>query len=307
MTSSVSLPRAATKSRCRFRSTPKWSMRPFTEGKPMVAAGSSTSAAWSPAGKTSDRNGTKISLRFAFIVAPFSAECTSQSQAQLPDGLVSVVSPANSDIERKTVPDAPDRTDEPRGGPRAAGGLLAEHLGDRAHRPGIRAFEDGAQEKIGLVLARPRERRIEMHRYPFGALGYDAGDGKTRPPLPIYGRKQQAIFCCDARTGSVLQRALPQHLFDEDPVVDQRAAPHTRLAIERHLALPLNHQFAIPLQAEVADHGRGDLYPFRALAPPAERPQLQLEFALLRNVGVRRVVRAKGKCGLRQRQEAQHE
>src|SRR6266581_4264413 len=80
-----------------------------------------------------------------------------------------------------------------------------------------------------------------------------------------------------------------------------------RIAVERHFALPLNHQFAIPLQAEVADHGRSDRYPFRALAPPAERPQLQLQFALLRNVGVRRVVRAKGKCGLRQRQEAQHE
>src|SRR5207244_6867167 len=60
-------------------------------------------------------------LTFRFhIVAPFSAECPGQPQAQLPDGLVSVVSPADSDIERKTVPEAPDRTDEPRGGPRAA-------------------------------------------------------------------------------------------------------------------------------------------------------------------------------------------
>src|SRR6266513_1340517 len=184
--SSVSLPRAATKSRCCFRSTPKWSMRPFTAGRTMVPAGSSTSAACSPAGKTRERNGTKISLRFAFIVAPFSAECPGQSQAQLPDGLVSVVSPADANIERKTVPEPPDRTDEPRGDPRAAGGLLAEDFGDRAHDPRIRAFEDGPQEKVGFVLARPRERRIEMQRRRFGALGNDAGDGEPRPPLPVH-------------------------------------------------------------------------------------------------------------------------
>src|SRR6266496_951099 len=105
----------------------------------------------------------QLALRFHFV-APFSAQCQSQSQPQLPDGLVSVVSPANTDIERKTVPEAPDCADEPRGGPRAAERLLAEHFGDRAHRPGMRAFEDGAQEKVGLVLARPRESRIEMNR-----------------------------------------------------------------------------------------------------------------------------------------------
>ncbi len=228
----------------------------------------------------------QLAFRFHFV-APFSAQCQSQSQPQLPDGLVSVVSPANTDIERKTVPEAPDCADEPRGGPRAAGRLLAEHFGDRAHRPGMRAFEDGAQEKVGLVLARPRESRIEMHRYRFGALGYDAGDGKTRSLLPIYGRKQQPVFRRNARPGRVLQYALPQHLLDENPVVDDRAARLARLAVERDLALPLNHQFAIPLQAEVADHGRSDRYPFRALAPPANGTQLQLEFALLRNVGVR--------------------
>src|SRR6266581_7402039 len=136
-----------------------------------------------PGGQDKRQEWYQNQLAFRFhVVAPFSAECPGQSQAQLPDSLVSVVSPANADIERETVPEAPDRTDEPRGDPRAAGGLLAEHFGDRAHRPGIRAFEDGAQEKVGLVLARPRERGIEMNRYLFGALGYDAGDGKTRPP-----------------------------------------------------------------------------------------------------------------------------
>src|SRR6267143_5964247 len=137
-----------------------------------------------------------------------------------------------------------------------------------------------------------------MHRHRFGALGYDAGDGESSPLLAVYRGKQDAVFRCDARTLTVLQRALPQHLLDEDSVVDDRAARLARLAVERHLALPLNHQFAIPLQAEVADHGRNDRYPFRALAPPADGTELQLEFALLGNVGVRRVVRAKGKCRL---------
>src|SRR5438445_5090901 len=166
-----------------------------------------------------------------------------------------------------TVPEPPDRTDEPRGDPWSAGGLLGKHFGDRAHHPRIRAFEDGAQEKVGLVLARPRERRIEMHGYIFGALGYDAGDGESCPLLPIYRRKQQPVFRCDARTGRILQSALPQHLLDEDSVVDDRAARLARLAVERDLALPLNHQFAVPLQAEVADHGRGDLYPLPTIAP----------------------------------------
>src|SRR6266853_4047294 len=108
-------------------------MRPFTEGRSMVVAGSSTSAACSPAGTRRDRHGTKISLHFAFMSwLRFSAECPGQSQAQLPDCLVSVVSPANAYIERKTVPEAPDRTDESRGDPWATCGLLAEHLGDRA-------------------------------------------------------------------------------------------------------------------------------------------------------------------------------
>src|SRR5258706_900227 len=258
-------------------------MRPFTEGRPIVAAGSSRSAACHPAGKTTARN-NKINLRLAFIQSSVSAEFTSQSQPQLPDGLVSVVRPANSDVERKAVPHAPDRADEPRGGPRAAGGLLPGDFGDRAHCPGIRTFEDGAQEKIGLVLARPRERRIEMHRYRVGALGYDAGDGEPRSLLPVHRRKQQPVFHCNARTGSVLQSSPSQQLLDESPVVDDRAARFARLAIERHLALPLNHQFAIPLQAEVADHGRGDRYPFRTLPPPAERTELKLEFALLGNV-----------------------
>src|SRR6266702_356298 len=116
-----------------------------------------------PGGQNKRQEWYQNQLAFRFhVVAPFSAECQSQSQPQLPDGLVSVVSPANSHIERKTVPEAPDRTDEARGGPRAAGGLLAEHFGDRAHDPRIRAFEDGAQEKVGFVLARPRECRIEM-------------------------------------------------------------------------------------------------------------------------------------------------
>src|SRR5207249_11305296 len=113
------------------------------------------------------------------------------------------------------LPAAPDRTDEPRGDPRAAGGLLAEHFGDRAHRPGVRAFEDGAQEKAGFVLARPRERRIEMHRYRFGALGYDAGSGKARPLLPITGRDELATLGRDAPNGSVMQPALSHHPLDE--------------------------------------------------------------------------------------------
>src|SRR5438309_4960426 len=191
-----------------------------------------------PGGQDKGQEWYQNQLAFCFhVVAPFSAECPGQSQAQLPDGLVSVVSPANADIERKTVPEAPDRTDEPRGDSRAAGGLLAEHFGDRAHDPGIRAFEDGAQEKVGLVLACPRERRIEMHRYRFGALGYDAGDREPRPLLPIYGRKQHAIFRCDAQTGLALQHTLPQHLLDEDSVVDDGAARLARLAVERELAL----------------------------------------------------------------------
>src|SRR2546427_3793915 len=86
-----------------------------------------------PGGQNKGQEWYQNQLAFSFhVVAPFSAECPGQSQAQLPDGLVSVVRPANADIERKTVPETPDRTDEPRGDPRAAGGLLAEDFGDRA-------------------------------------------------------------------------------------------------------------------------------------------------------------------------------
>src|SRR6266700_8332822 len=92
-----------------------------------------------PGGQNKGQEWYQNQLAFRFhVVAPLSAECPGQSQAQLPDGVVSVVGPANADIERKTVPETPDRTDEPRGDPRAAGRLLAEHFGDRAHRPGIR-------------------------------------------------------------------------------------------------------------------------------------------------------------------------
>jgi len=65
-----------------------------------------------PEGQNKRQEWYQNQLAFRFhVVAPFSAECPGQSQAQLPDGLVSVVSPANAYIERKTVPEAPDRTD----------------------------------------------------------------------------------------------------------------------------------------------------------------------------------------------------
>src|SRR4051812_6622506 len=102
----------------------------FTEGRSMVPAGSNgVCATDGTGGKTRHRNEKKMKFRIAVMSLLLSSgKSPGQSQAQLANGLVSVVRPANSDIERQTVADAPDRADERRRRPGAPGRLLAEDL-----------------------------------------------------------------------------------------------------------------------------------------------------------------------------------
>src|SRR6185295_9172272 len=99
------------------------------------------------------------------------------------------------------------------------------------------------------------------------------------PVLAMHGRKKNAVFRRHAETGFLLQHAAPQDLLDEDAVLDDRGSRLTRLAVDRHLPLALNHELAVLGEAVVPDHGRGNLESSVALTQPAQGAELELEFA----------------------------
>src|SRR5712671_36689 len=203
ITSTVSLPSAATKRRSRRVSIAKWSMRPFTPGIGTVASSSRSAApAACPELMTPHSGASQISLcSNPMSGLLFESDAPRQSKPQLADRFAAGMRRANADVEREVLAGAPDGADEARDEPRAARGLLAEHFGNRTDRPGVRAFENGPQENIRLVLAIDRHRAVEMQADGLGTLGDDARDGKACPVLGVNGRQEKSIFRRDARAG----------------------------------------------------------------------------------------------------------
>src|SRR5712671_2410048 len=170
ITSTVSLPSAATKRRSRRVSIAKWSMRPFTPGIGMVASSSRGAAPAACAELMTPHIGAS---QISFCSNPmsgllFESDAPGQSKPQLADRFAAGMRRANPDIEREVLAGAPDGADETGREPRTARGLLAEHFRHRTQRPGIRAFDNGAQENIGFVLAVDGHRAVEMEAYGLG-------------------------------------------------------------------------------------------------------------------------------------------
>src|SRR5581483_5814046 len=306
-TSTESLPSAATSTRWRPASAPKWSMRPLTEGSSIVPAASSASAAAAGDAATREARTKGIALHFAMSRLLSQTECPGEPDAQLAHGLAAAVRPAHADVERQILAHAPDRADERRGGARRARGLLAARLGDRAQRPRVRALEDDAEEGAGLVRARPFERGVPVRGDGLGALRDDAGERRARPLLAVHVGKEQAELGGDARARCVLQHASAQHLLERERVVPDRAARLVRVAVAEDLAPAFEHELALARQAVVGDDRRLHAYPARAFAQATDGPELQLEVARLRHVGVGRVerpVRERGR-GRAKNQDAQ--
>src|SRR5258706_1849314 len=255
-------------------------MRPFPPGSGIVASSSSiagpAACARPAAGKSS---APKISLCGSFISwLLLEGDAPGQSEPQLANRFTAGVRRANSDVERQVVARPPDGADKPRQEPGASGRLLAEHFGDRTHGPGVGAFEDRAKEHIRFMLAVDRKGAVEVQAHRLGALRNDARHGKTRPVLATDRRKKNAVLRRHAETGLLLQHAVPEDLLDEEAVLDDGGSRLAGLGIDRHLPLALNHKLAVFGEAVVPDHGRRNPESPVALAEPAQRAQLELEF-----------------------------
>jgi hypothetical protein len=100
--------------------------------------------------------------------------------------------------------------------------------------------------------------------------------------------------------GLVLEHAALQDLLDEDAVLHDRRIRLAGCGIDRDLALPLDHQLALPGKAVVPDDGWRNTERAIALAQSAERAELELELARRRDrsigavVGTKRVRRQRG-------------
>src|SRR5205823_5820848 len=92
-------------------------------------------------------------------------------------------------------------------------------------------------------------------------------------------------------------------LLDEHRIVNQRGAWLAGLAIERHFMPSLDDEFAILRKADVGDHGRCLEESFGSLAQPLDRAKLDLGFAVVRHVRVRRIERPICHCATRMHEQ----
>src|SRR5207237_7202438 len=205
-------------------------------------------------------------------------------------------------VERKTFAHTPDRADEERVNTRTVARALGEDLRHRANGPGERAFHNGAEENVRLVLARTRKDAVQVDGPSLPALRNDAGDREPGAVLTVYRWKQQAVFGCHARTAFVLQDTAAQHLLDERAVIHQGRAGLARLRVERDLVPSFDNELAVLRKADVGDCRWRLEKSFSALAQPLHGAELDLRLSGLRDVRIRRVERPIGESGVRLRE-----
>src|SRR5258707_12307741 len=109
------------------------------------------------------------------------------------------------DVEAEFVADLPDQTDQPRDGLFLSEYPLVKDFRNRPHLPFRWAFDDAADENIGVMVSRQRSLSIEVNRSPIRTLRDNSRPAHANTAVAGAVRQQHTEFGRDARSALVLK------------------------------------------------------------------------------------------------------
>jgi hypothetical protein len=163
------------------------------------------------------------SLSYIIWVSALEAERNGECQSgpDFIDGVAVGQRVAKSDVEGELVADLPDQADKPGNGLLETEFLLIKHLCDRPYLPFRWAFDNAADENIGVVVSRQCGFRVEVSRSLIPALGNNAGPADANAAVSGAVRQEHPEFGRDAWPGFVLKAAGHYNVLEECACVDQ--------------------------------------------------------------------------------------
>jgi hypothetical protein len=114
---------------------------------------------------------------------PTNREAERQPSTDFGQRIIIDTTTAQPDIERQIVTNLPYGSNKGRFDINPPEITFVGDLGDRANRPIVRPFDDGAQKQIGMLFAGQRRCCVEMDRDRLPPLRQDSGDAAAGPVL----------------------------------------------------------------------------------------------------------------------------